>query len=63
LGNPVAVWGLKYDQESDTFTARCVYKTFQKISNNVEEIEEIMVVPEECVKLAGLAKGDVEHVI
>ena len=28
LGNPAAVRGLKYDQESDTFTARCVYKVF-----------------------------------
>jgi hypothetical protein len=30
LGNPAAVRGLKYDQESDTFTARCVYNVFQK---------------------------------
>jgi hypothetical protein len=26
LGNPAAARGLKYDQESDTFTAWCVYK-------------------------------------
>jgi hypothetical protein len=63
LGNPVAVRGLKYDQKSDTFTARCVYKVFQKKSNKVEEIEEIMVVSEEWVRLAGLANGVVEHVI
>jgi hypothetical protein len=63
LGNPAAVRGLKYDQESDTFTARCVYEVFQKESNEVEEIEEIMVVSEEWVRLAGFANGVVEHVI
>jgi hypothetical protein len=63
LGNPAAVRGLKYDQESDTFTAWCVYKLFQKESNEVEEIEEIMMVSEELVKLAGFANGVVEHVI
>jgi hypothetical protein len=63
LGNPAAVRGLKYDQESDTFTARCVKKVFQKESNKVEEIEEIMVVSEEWVKLAGFANGVGEHVI
>jgi hypothetical protein len=61
LGNPAAVRGLKFDQESDTFTAWCVYKLFQKESNKVEEIEEILVVSEEWVKLAGFAKGVVEH--
>jgi hypothetical protein len=63
LGNPAAVWGLKYDQELDTFTARCVHNIFQKESNKVEEIEEIMVVSEEWVKLADFANGVVEHVI
>jgi hypothetical protein len=60
LGNPAAVRGLKYDQESKTFTARCVYNFFQKESN---EVEEIMVVSEEWVKLAGFVNGVVEHVI
>ncbi len=63
LGNPAAVRGLKYYQETDTFTAQCVYKVFQKESNKVEEIEEIMVVSEEWVKLAGFANGVAEHVI
>jgi hypothetical protein len=63
LGNPAAVRGLKHDQESDTFTARSVYKVFQKESNKVKEIEEIMVVSEEWVKLVGFANGVVEHVI
>jgi hypothetical protein len=63
LGNPAAVRGLKYDQEYDTFTAWCVYKLFQKESNEVEEIEEIMVVSEEWVKLKGFANGVVEHAI
>jgi hypothetical protein len=63
LGNPAAVRGLKYDQELDTFTAQCVYKLFQIESNKVEEIEEIMVVEEEWVNLAGFANGVVEHVI
>jgi hypothetical protein len=63
LGNPAEVRGLKYDQESKTFSARCVYKLLQKESNEVEEIEEIMVVSEEWVKLAGFANGVVEHVI
>jgi hypothetical protein len=30
LGNPAAVRGLKYDQEYDTFTAWCVYKSSKK---------------------------------
>ncbi len=64
MGNPAAVRrGIKYDQESDTFTAWSVYKVFQKESNKVEEIEEIMVVSEEWVRLAGFANGVVEHVI
>jgi hypothetical protein len=64
LGNPAAVRGLKYDQESDTFTARCFYKLFQNNeSNKVEEIEEIMAVSEEWLKLVGFANGVVEHVI
>jgi hypothetical protein len=40
-----------------------LYKAFQKESYKVEEIEEIMVVSEEWVKLAGFANGVVEHVI
>jgi hypothetical protein len=60
LDNPAAIRGLKHDQESDTFAARCVYKLFQKESNKVEEI---MVKSEEWVKLAGFANGVVEHVI
>jgi hypothetical protein len=62
LSNPAAVRGLKFDQELDTFTAWCVYKLFQKESNKVEEIEEIMVVSEEWFKLVGFANGVVEHV-
>jgi hypothetical protein len=64
LGNPAALRALNYDQELDsTFTARCVYKVFQKESNKVEEIEEIMVVSEVWVKLVGFANGVEEHVI
>ncbi len=63
LGNPAAVRGVKYDQELDTFTAGCACKLFQKESNKVEEITEIMVVSEEWVKLVGFANGVVEHVI
>jgi hypothetical protein len=46
LGNSAAVRGLKYDQELDTFTGQCVHNLFQKESNKVEEIKEIMVVSE-----------------
>ena len=63
LGNPAAVRGLKYNQESDTFTARCVYKVLDFESNETEELEEEMVVSEEWVKLAGFSKGVVQHVI
>ena len=63
LGNPAAVRGLKYDQKSDIFTARCLYKVLNKDTNEIDEIEEKMVVTEEWVKLAGFAKGVVEHVI
>ena len=38
LGNPAAVRGLKYDQKSDTFTARCVNKLFQKECIKVEKL-------------------------
>ena len=40
-----------------------LYKAFQKESYKVEEIEEIMVVSEGWVRLAGFANGVVEHVI
>ncbi len=63
LGNPAAVRGLNYDQELDTFTAQGVYKLFQKETNKVEEIGEIMVVSEVWVSLVGFANGVEEHVI
>jgi hypothetical protein len=63
MGNPAAVWDLKYDQEPNTFTAWYVYKLFQMESYKVEGVEEIMVVSVEWVKLAGFVKGVVEHVI
>ena len=55
--------GLKYDQKSDIFTARYLYKVLNKDTNEIDEIEEKMVVTEEWVKRAGFAKGVVEHVI
>jgi hypothetical protein len=55
LGNSAAVRGLKYDQELDTFIGQCVHKLLQKESNKVEEIDKIMVVSEEWVRLAGFA--------
>lgn len=63
LGNPAAVHGLKYDRDTNTFTARCVYKTPNKESGDMEEIEEEMEVSEEWLKLAGFADGIVQHVI
>ena len=63
LGDPAAVRGLKYDQKSDIFTARCLYKVLNKYTKEIDEIEEKMVVAKEWVKLAGFAKGVVEHVI
>jgi hypothetical protein len=63
LGNPAAVRVLKYDQESDTFTAWCVYKVFQNESIKAEEIKEIMVVSEEWVRVAVFASGVVEHLM
>ena len=54
--------GLKYDQKSDIFTARCLYKVLNKDPNEIDEIEEKMVVTEEWVKLTGYAKGVVGFV-
>jgi hypothetical protein len=39
LGNPAAVRGLKYDQELDTFTARCVYKSSKKNLTRLEKLK------------------------
>ena len=63
LGNPASVTGLKYNSETDTFTARCEYELFDKEANTSEKQVEEMIVSEEWVQLAGFAKGVVEHVI
>jgi hypothetical protein len=59
LGNPATDRGLRYDQEYRSVCLETVPKEF----NLVEEIEEIMVVSEEWVILAGFVRGVVEHVI
>ncbi len=63
LGIPAAVRGLKYNQESDTLTARCVFEILDSESNETEELEEEMVVSEEWVKLAGFSTAVVQHLI
>ena len=63
LGNPAAVRALKYDMDTDTFTALCVYEMPNKESGEIEEIEEEMEVSDEWLKNAGFAQGVVQHVI
>ncbi len=39
MGNPAAVRGLKYDLESDTFTAGCVDKFFKKRLRRLKKLK------------------------